>query len=107
MESWKRPVPENPQLHRWDATWDEALHLYLGVAALASDVEGEQPGLLHKAAGQLAANLGQYSFRTLNRAATQYDSPTHFDPAAMQLDFENIEQALTGVTQLNPRPSNP
>jgi Cytochrome c554 and c-prime len=107
MQPWKRPAPGNPQLHRWDPTWDEALHHYSGVAALASDIDSGQPGPLHGAATRLGANLGQYSFRSLNRTATQYDSPTNFDPAAMQLDFDSIEEALTAVTQLNPRPSNP
>jgi hypothetical protein len=103
MQSWKRPVPGKAE-HRWDPTWDEALQLYLGALALAQDTDAEPPGQLRSAIAPLGESLGQASFGRLGRPATQYDSPTDFDPAAMKPAFDGIETALT---KLAPRPSSP
>jgi len=105
MQPWKRSVPEYPQLHRWDPTWDEALQLYLVALALAQDIEWEQPGLLSKAAAALGANLDRGSFHRLERPATQYDSPTDYE--AETSTFDNLETALQAVARFDPQPGNP
>jgi hypothetical protein len=107
MQPWKRGVPGYPQLHRWVMTWDEALQFYLGLVALASDIEWQQPGLLHNAAAPLGEGLGQSSFRSLDGTATQYDSPTNFDSAGLEQILDNIEKALMAVTQFIPGPNSP
>ena len=111
MQPWKRPAPGNPP-HRWDPTWDEALQLYLGALALARDIDVQPPGQLHSAIAPLGESLERSSFDRLGRLPTQYDSPTDFDPAAMdpatmKRIFDGIEAALINVTKLEPRPSTP
>jgi hypothetical protein len=105
MQPWKRSVPGFPQLHRWDPTWDEAVNLDLGVAALASDVEWEQPGLLHRAASVLGGELTHCGFRALGRPPTQYDSPTGFDHGMLDSALGDLEQALHAVSQFDPTSS--
>lgn len=107
MQSWKRPALGDPQRHRWDPTWDEALQLYLGVLALAQDIEQQSPGPLHNALAPLGESLDQHSFHRLGRPPTQYDSPADFDPASMRPTFDDIEAALINITKFDSGPSTP
>jgi Cytochrome c554 and c-prime len=107
MQRWKLPVPGDPQRYRWNPTWDEAVHLYLGASALAQDMEREQPGPLTSAVESLGAKLGQDSFRRLGRLPTPYDSPTEYEPATIEHSLDSMEQALIGATTIELRPSSP
>ncbi|MCI0357932.1 MAG: cytochrome c family protein [Planctomycetaceae bacterium] len=110
MQQWKRPVPELPQLDRFDPTWDQALNLYFGAVALAQDIEWQEPGLLHRAARALGGALEHSGFHRLGRPPTQYDSPTGFDHGMLDSALRDLEKALHAAAQFDSTsaaPSNP
>ena len=99
MQQWKRSAPQSSNLDHYDPTWDEAVNLYLGVVALAQDVEWEKPAALHRAAAALGGALPHSGFRSLGRSATQYDSPPDFNTHSLDSALRDVEKELTAVSR--------